>query len=221
MNQYTSGKFDRIENARRIIAKHHPGFEYAGDFKDTDSPVTIRCKICGTERTASMITLRHDKRITCSECQRREAERQKQKEDKAKAHKEAIRKASAFNNKTQLSMRFCEACGEIILGTRQRFCRPCAQRIQNRRDNVKKDKRRVAAFTVDTHTITLVKLYARDKGICWLCGQPCDFSAGINDNLYPSIDHIVPISKGGKDEWANIKLAHRICNSKRGDGGPT
>lgn len=26
----------------------------------------------------------------------------------------------------------------------------------------------------------------------------------------------VPLAKGGKDSWENIKLAHCLCNSKKG-----
>jgi 5-methylcytosine-specific restriction endonuclease McrA len=33
-----------------------------------------------------------------------------------------------------------------------------------------------------------------------------------------SMDHLVPLSKGGDHSWANVALAHRSCNSKRGAG---
>lgn len=35
----------------------------------------------------------------------------------------------------------------------------------------------------------------------------------------PTIDHILPISKGGQDVHANIQLAHFECNWRKGDGG--
>ena len=35
----------------------------------------------------------------------------------------------------------------------------------------------------------------------------------IAGNDYPSIDHIIPISKGGQHTWDNVQLAHMICNS--------
>ena len=35
--------------------------------------------------------------------------------------------------------------------------------------------------------------------------------------MYPSIDHVKPISKGGLHEWGNVQLAHFSCNSKKGD----
>ena len=70
--------------------------------------------------------------------------------------------------------------------------------------------------------ISLDKVMKRDKGICYLCHNPVN----INDyytvkgtivcgNSYPSIDHIQPISKGGKHIWNNVALAHRNCNSSK------
>lgn len=39
----------------------------------------------------------------------------------------------------------------------------------------------------------------------------------IAGNMYPSIDHVRPLSRGGLHEWGNVKLAHRICNSIKKD----
>lgn len=33
---------------------------------------------------------------------------------------------------------------------------------------------------------------------------------------YPTIDHIIPLSKGGLHSWNNIQLAHLSCNSSKG-----
>lgn len=35
--------------------------------------------------------------------------------------------------------------------------------------------------------------------------------------MYPSIDHIVPMSKGGGHVWENVQVAHIICNTEKGD----
>lgn len=34
---------------------------------------------------------------------------------------------------------------------------------------------------------------------------------------YPSIDHVIPISKGGTHTWDNVRLAHHHCNSIKKD----
>ena len=33
-----------------------------------------------------------------------------------------------------------------------------------------------------------------------------------------TIDHIVPLSKGGRHEYANVQPAHSLCNHVKGNG---
>lgn len=49
----------------------------------------------------------------------------------------------------------------------------------------------------------------RDQGRCGICGEsvPGD---------QESLDHIVPLALGGTHEPANVQLAHRVCNSRKG-----
>lgn len=57
-------------------------------------------------------------------------------------------------------------------------------------------------------------VWLRDGGTCHLCGDwvhPADASR----------DHVRPRSRGGKTTWANIRLAHRQCNSWRGSASLT
>lgn len=62
-------------------------------------------------------------------------------------------------------------------------------------------------------------LRRRDGGLCQLCFRPIDFSlAGTNHRMAPSVDHIIPKSKGGKGTRDNLRLAHACCNGKRGNG---
>jgi 5-methylcytosine-specific restriction endonuclease McrA len=49
-------------------------------------------------------------------------------------------------------------------------------------------------------------LAARDKGLCGYCDKP-----GQN------IDHIVPRSRGGKNEWTNVVWACVACNDRKAD----
>lgn len=80
---------------------------------------------------------------------------------------------------------------------------------------------RAAAYGVEyDKDVSLKKLIKRDSGICQLCGRPVDTSSFIGNGcglLYPTIDHIVPLSKGGSHTWGNVQLAHMKCNSIKGD----
>lgn len=65
------------------------------------------------------------------------------------------------------------------------------------------------------NSITLKKLIERDKGICQICGQPIDEKDIKGRHIrskYPTLDHIIPLSKGGTHTWDNIQLAHMKCN---------
>jgi len=54
----------------------------------------------------------------------------------------------------------------------------------------------------------IVRLKDRDGSDCMLCYQP------LKEDI--TIDHIVPRSLAGKDELANLQLAHRRCNEAKG-----
>jgi 5-methylcytosine-specific restriction endonuclease McrA len=53
------------------------------------------------------------------------------------------------------------------------------------------------------------RLLVRDGGYCWLC------DGWLGDDI--TLDHVVPRSKGGTNQDANLRLAHKRCNKERGD----
>lgn len=66
---------------------------------------------------------------------------------------------------------------------------------------------------------------AKNKPPCHLCGGEIDWTAPHLDPLSFTIDHVIPIAKGGLDELflpdgtPQIVAAHRKCNRDKGDGG--
>ena len=50
-------------------------------------------------------------------------------------------------------------------------------------------------------------------GRCFYCGEPAGAKA--------TFDHLIPRAYGGADDPANIVLAHRRCNQRKGDRLPT
>ena len=53
-------------------------------------------------------------------------------------------------------------------------------------------------------------IFARDENICYICGK--EFS-----DRHLSIDHIIPISRGGTNTWKNMITCCLECNWKKGD----
>jgi 5-methylcytosine-specific restriction endonuclease McrA len=61
----------------------------------------------------------------------------------------------------------------------------------------------------------------RDGDGCHLCGLPIDFGiTDINDPMHCSRDHVVPRALGGDVTVANMRLAHRKCNTEKGQELP-
>lgn len=52
---------------------------------------------------------------------------------------------------------------------------------------------------------------------CWICGEPIDMDLPVGHRLSFTLDHLVPISRGG-DIDGDADPAHLSCNSSRGDG---
>ena len=111
----------------------------------------------------------------------------------------------------------CAHCGKVCMfhGKSGLYCSSaCKKRAKNRRK-----RRDYGQCHVD-----IVKLFRRYRGRCALCGGYClisDFTEkdghlypGPN---YPTIDHIIPRSKGGKNSYKNAQLAHYRCNQLKKD----
>ena len=61
------------------------------------------------------------------------------------------------------------------------------------------------------------RIYATQT-VCGICGKPVDFSLKFPHPLSPTIDHIIPLSKGGHpSDIDNLQLAHRCCNRQKSD----
>lgn len=59
---------------------------------------------------------------------------------------------------------------------------------------------------------------AQGRPPCHLCGQDIDYAASHLEPLAFTIDHIIPLAKGGLDILENLAAAHRRCNLRKGDG---
>lgn len=85
-------------------------------------------------------------------------------------------------------------CGSLVEGRAR--CRACSRAYESRRAPHR------AAYRDPAY-----RALGRASGTCHLCGQP-----GAD-----TWDHVVPLSRGGTNDYANLRPAHRSCNSRKRD----
>jgi len=81
-------------------------------------------------------------------------------------------------------------------------------------------RKRARHYGVEYEPIQPAYIYERDKWTCHLCGMKVkkSYSRTGYDPMGPTLDHIIPISKGGPHLKSNVALAHHICNTRKSDG---
>ena len=115
----------------------------------------------------------------------------------------------------------CIVCGRSFVGHANK--KYCSKRCKDILCRGRREKRLQKAERSTDVKIKIV--YERDSGTCYICGRKCDFNdwrPGKERNwtageTYPTIDHVIPISKGGKDTLDNVRLACWKCNMSKGN----
>jgi len=198
-----------------MINAYSPNVEYVSGYVNRTSRINVRCRRCGEIFSTTYHYVVHNKRaVACPACKAKKR-CQKLIEQEMKRRKRKDKKG------LQLSFRVCERCGSLFMPKRKksRFCSKDCSRASYRVGN---GDSRLHSWNVEDWNITLKKLAKRDGDKCWICGGYVDWNdyvmrgdTFIAGNQYPSIDHIIPLSKNGMHSWDNVALAHRICNSKK------
>lgn len=113
-----------------------------------------------------------------------------------------------------LRMAPCLGCREPLKTRASRpLCDSCRRSRRTDRERRKNVARRTSRIG---RAYSLVEIGDRDDWVCHLCRTPVDRHARYPDPMSGSRDHILPLSLGGIDDPGNVRLAHWICNSRRG-----
>ena len=192
-----------------------------------DGYSVILCKTCGNTMKIGNCALKPSRagiKLECLNCNTivNEHEKKKRHEDYIKR----IDDWKRIREKKESEKRFqkdntvcnCKECGKEYLFKDGFTLSFCSEACKRKKCNNHKDRRLKKCSIVDG-SITLKKVAERDSDICYLCGLFVDWSdfyktdtTIICGDYYPSIEHVVPISKGGNHTWDNVRLAHRHCN---------
>lgn len=114
---------------------------------------------------------------------------------------------------------FYKASGATALNGYNRYCKHCCKvnraleavrkRDKSSKITVRQYYRAVSLGVEIEDGISLAIVFKRSLGICGLCGEwvpPGD----------ASMDHVQPISKGGKHRLDNLQITHLVCNLRKG-----
>lgn len=66
-------------------------------------------------------------------------------------------------------------------------------------------------------SISRLRVFERDAWLCGICGVSVDATLVFPDPMSASLDHIVPITKGGGHLYDNVQTAHLSCNYIKSD----
>ena len=228
------------------INSKYSKLEYIGGYTGSDGHIYIMCKDCGNvfKRSAQVIKPSRDGRqIKCSACSNvirensqtkikflkvlKKRVRRLEAQQEQQAKKEKQKEMQKALDEKYNEIRICKECGckyKLGDGLNLYCSKECANKWNNRTRAMNRHCRIHKNGNADT-SITLSKLLKRDKHICHICGGTVDtedyyyteegyFIAG---EQYPSVDHVIPLAKGGLHQWDNVKLAHRCCNNNKSD----
>lgn len=219
---YSSGKNPitvRCNNCGRTFERQ---FHVFRDVANGTWKCNNECPLCRQDR--------QNKIKQEQEAEREERRIKAEREAQEVAKRKAERLSRKIGNETtkRLATHVCKNCGvefcQMVTGYNSEVY--CSERCQVRWLNRTRSEKRYKTLMSRRHdnSISLERLYKRDNGICYLCGKQCDWEDGVTKegtfiagNNYPSIDHVVPVARGGTHTWDNIKLAHRLCNTLKRD----
>lgn len=80
--------------------------------------------------------------------------------------------------------------------------------------------RRARKKGAGSENVVPLEVFDRDGWVCGVCGESVDRSLVYPDPGSASLDHVVPLSRGGAHTYENTQLAHLFCNVSKGDSLP-
>ena len=143
-------------------------------------------------------------------------------------HARAVR---AQREKLGIGPRACAWCGKMMSVVQPGPCAYCSDACRN--SGYRKVKRkgrsmyrvqrrmRMRGNAGYVHRVDPQEIYERDGCQCGICGESIDLRLEHPHPLSASLDHVVPLARGGCHTRDNLQAAHFICNVRKGAEVPT
>ena len=105
----------------------------------------------------------------------------------------------------------CEACAQAArdYGKQRRIANP--EMVRRRTD-----RRRARQHGAFVEHIDRIAIFDRDHWTCQHCRRKLNPATRYPDKRTASLDHIIPLARGGKHEASNVQLLCLDCNRRKG-----
>lgn len=121
-------------------------------------------------------------------------------------------------------LRVCINCGRGFEGNRKwrlHCSEECSNATKTARNWKHLNARRARERGAFVERFDRHEIFERDDWICGICGDLVDRELRHPDPMAASLDHIIPVSRGGKHSRSNTQCSHWICNMRKGTLIPT
>lgn len=112
----------------------------------------------------------------------------------------------------------CPYCGELFertVGARKMLCGAAACKGAYQLDSCHRRNARMRDATVEP--FARVEVFERDNWMCGICGAEVSADAPPRSPMSASLDHIIPLARGGAHTRENTQCAHLVCNMRKSD----
>lgn len=65
-------------------------------------------------------------------------------------------------------------------------------------------------------SVVLAEIAERDGWTCHVCSRPVHMDVPWPNPASPSLDHVIPLCRGGLHDPSNVRLTHLRCNLVKG-----
>ena len=112
----------------------------------------------------------------------------------------------------------CVVCGKEFKSIRD-DAKTCSDECRNQLDRISRNRRykKLKEKGSFDESVVLINVFNKFSGKCQCCNKELNFKGSHLEDDYPSIDHIIPLSKGGTHTWDNVQLLCRRCNYMKSD----
>lgn len=202
----------RFSCGRWMVKGEHYDFVLGHNGVKTSKDATEKaCSRCGKVKVVAeyygMERTRDGLRPDCKKCVRAQQEATKRADPDHLEKRRAYYAATIEKRRAEARRNYERHREERIEKSRQ-WAKANPEKV--RRNQLMTTKRyqtrKLGAYVEDVDPDAVL---LRDLGLCGICGEPV-MEAAFH------IDHVHPLSKGGKHAMDNVQLAHAVCNFSKG-----